>query len=293
MAKERYIPAAGAVVLRTGADGAEVCVVHRPRYDDWSLPKGKERPGESGPEAAVREVREETGLDVRLDVRLDSQRYRVPGGDKQVFWWRAAVLAEHPRTPDREIDQVAWWPVARAREGLTHADDVRRLEQALALPPTTTVVLVRHAKAMDRSNWTLVDAVRPLTRRGRQQAEDLVPMLTAFGVRRLLSSSSTRCVATLTPYARAHGLDLGRSSRLSEEEGSEDPDGVRVVVEELVEHAVATGEPVAVCGHRPVIPHMQHALGLPARHMATAEMVVLHLGPDGDALGQERHRPSS
>ncbi|SDE70123.1 NUDIX hydrolase [Auraticoccus monumenti] len=293
MAKERYIPAAGAVVLRPGADGPEVCVVHRPRYDDWSLPKGKERPGESGPEAAVREVREETGLDVRLDVRLDSQRYAVPGGDKQVFWWRAGVLAEHPWTPDREIDQVAWWSVPRARHELTHADDVHRVEQALALPPTTAVVLVRHAKAMDRSNWTLVDAVRPLTRRGRQQAQDLVPLLGAFGVRRLLSSSSTRCVATLTPYARAHGLDLGRSSRLSEEEGSEDPDGVRSVVEELLEIALATGQPAAVCGHRPVIPHMQHALGLPSRHMATAEMVVLHVGPDGEALAVERHRPTS
>lgn len=291
MARLRYIPAAGAVVLREGAKGPEVAVVHRPRYDDWSLPKGKENPGEPGPVAAVREVREETGLEVRLDVPLDAQRYTTPAGLKHVFWWRASVVAEHPRPPDREVDAVHWWAVARARKRLTRAADVALLEQALALPPTTALVLVRHAKAMDRKNWTLVDAVRPLTRRGRQQARDLIPMLAAFGVRRLLSSSSTRCVSTLTPFALHAGLALERCSRLSEEEGTGDRDGVGEVVQALITQTRATREPSAVCGHRPVIPHMQEALGLPDRPMATAEMVVLHLDAAGDLLAQERHRP--
>ncbi|MVA77739.1 NUDIX domain-containing protein [Auraticoccus sp. F435] len=293
MAKKAIIPTSGAVVLRPGPDGPEVAVVHRPRYDDWSLPKGKELPGESGVVAAVREVREETGLDIRLDCRLDSQRYRVPAGEKLVSWWRAGVVGEHERRPDDEVDKVRWWDLHRARRRLTRRDDVRRVEQALALPPTTTVVLVRHAKAMQRSNWTLVDATRPLTGRGRQQAQDLVPMLAAFGVRRVLSSSSTRCVSTVRPYVEAAGVELLTSSRLSEEEGSEDADGVAQVVEEFVAAAVAAGEPAALCGHRPVIPHMQDALGLPHRGLATAEMVVLHLGPDGEPLAQERHRPRS
>ncbi len=293
MARPELIHAAGAVVLRHTPDGPQVAVVHRPRYDDWTLPKGKEEPGEPGIVAAVREVREETGLDVRLDVRLDSQRYRVPTGEKQVSWWRAQVVAEHERAPDREVDKVRWWDVARARQRLTQADDVRRLDQALVLPPTTTVVLVRHAKAMPRSSWILTDAIRPLTARGRQQAQDLVPMLAAFGVRRVLSSSSTRCVTTVRPYVEATGASLLRCSRLSEEEGAEDRTSVVGVVEDFLAEVLTTGEPAALCGHRPVIPHMQDALGLPHRGLATAEMVVLHLTAEGEPLARERHRPRS
>jgi 8-oxo-dGTP diphosphatase len=125
---EIQVRAAGGVVVRDGL----VLVVHRPRYDDWSLPKGKLEDGESWEEAALREVEEETGVGCRLVRELDDDHYADgKGRPKRVRWWLMEPVALDVREPDDEVDDVRWIPLEAAREMLSYAHD-RGLVAALA-----------------------------------------------------------------------------------------------------------------------------------------------------------------
>jgi 8-oxo-dGTP pyrophosphatase MutT (NUDIX family) len=119
------IEAAGGVVLRDGPDGPQVLVIHRVRYDDWSLPKGKLDPGESAEAAAVREVEEETGVTASLGLELPSVAYEVRGQPKRVRWFRMEPVAGDPaqRPGDAEVDRAAWWPVEVALGALSYEHD--------------------------------------------------------------------------------------------------------------------------------------------------------------------------
>jgi 8-oxo-(d)GTP phosphatase len=127
------IEAAGGVVLRDGPDGREVLVVHRVRYDDWSLPKGKLDAGESAERAAVREVAEETGVSATLGSELGTSHYEVGGRPKQVRWFRMQAIAGDPaeRPADAEVDRASWWPVDVALAGLTYEHERRLLRSTL------------------------------------------------------------------------------------------------------------------------------------------------------------------
>ena len=290
--KVRPILAAGAVVTRQHPTrGTEVVLIHRKRYDDWTLPKGKLEAGESLPACAVREVQEETGVTVRLGGPLDQVTYDRGGGLKRVDWWSGSVVSATPRAPDHEVDVVSWLPLKAALSRLTNEGDRFLVRQQMAQPVTTPLVVVRHAKAMDRKDWSRKDAARPINSRGRRQAELLVPMLGAYGVGSLVSSSSSRCVATLVPYARSRELTIERHDKLSEEEGADDPKGVDKVVRKIRDAAVSAGTPTALCVHRPVLPHVLDALELPPNTLVTGEFLVAHLGADGAVHAVERHRP--
>ena len=285
--------AGGAVVTRQHpVRGREVVIVHRKRYDDWTLPKGKVHAGESIPAAAVREVEEETGVRIRLGTPLDTIRYEVPkAGIKQVDYWAGTMLSSVRRAPDAEVDVVSWLPIRAALARLTYAHDHFLLEQFLEQPPTTPLILVRHGKAMARSDWSKKDCARPLASRGRTQAKKLVPMLDAYGVTRLIASTSTRCVATLQPYADSRKLSLEQHAQLTEENGADDPRGVRKTIQAVRQVALSSGEPTAICFHRPVLPHILAALDMAPMELATAEFVVAHLTARGDVHAIERHRP--
>jgi 8-oxo-dGTP diphosphatase len=108
--------AAGGLLWRDG----RLAVVHRPRYDDWSLPKGKLEPGELLPETAVREVEEETGFEVRREGFAGRYQYEVAAGPKTVFVWRMHAVAERGR-PHDEVDELAWLRVDEALDRLTYA----------------------------------------------------------------------------------------------------------------------------------------------------------------------------
>ena len=289
------ILAGGAVVSRVHPlRGTEVLLIHRKRYDDWTLPKGKVEPGESLPACAVREVFEETGVTVRLAAPLDTIRYEAgKAGPKKVDWWGGIPVREVPRSPDDEVDMVSWLPLRAALTRLTYAHDHFLVEQHLDQPPTTPLILVRHAKAMDRKDWSRKDAARPINSRGRRQAQLLIPMLAAYGVARLVSSTSTRCLKTLLPYAHRQELPIDSYAQLSEEVGADDAKGVAKLITRIRTGTLETGTPTAICVHRPVLPHILETLEMAPATLTTGEFLVAHLTADGEVHAIERHRPQA
>lgn len=116
---DEEIRAAGGVVVRDG----RIAVVHRPRYDDWSLPKGKLDPGESWEQAALREIEEETGLRCRLEDELAPAHYLARGRRKTVRYWRMAVVEDAGLVPDDEVDELRWVTPGEAVAMLSYDHD--------------------------------------------------------------------------------------------------------------------------------------------------------------------------
>lgn len=264
--------AAGAVVTRKGGD---VLLVHRPKYDDWSFPKGKLDPGEHTVTAAVREVAEETGLDVRLGPALSPQRYRMSNGRwKSVDYWTARVVGKDDVSgyrPNAEIDDVEWVPWKDAVRRLTYPYDRDTLAEARPLRRRTrALVVLRHGKARSRSAWKKDDRLRPLVKLGESQAQRLVPLLAAFDVTVAHSSSSLRCVQTVTPYAEVTGWPVKLYDELSEEGAT--VEGVVDVVDALLDG----GESAVLCTHRPVLPTVLDALRVPDVKLEPGGMLVVH-----------------
>ena len=288
MTEPAPIVAAGAVVVRKGS---EVLLVHRPKYDDWSFPKGKLEPGEHPTAAAVREVAEETGLDVRLGPPLPAQEYLVrtgPPRPKLVHYWVARVVGDDDVStyePNAEIDDVAWVPLDRAADVLSYERDRALLTEARPLRKRTVpLVVLRHAKAVPRRDWDGDETKRPLTREGQEQAERLVPLLDAYGVRRAVSSSSRRCWTTLAPYADFAALSIEVTRALSEEKAA--PGKVQRRVDRLLD----SDEPAVVCTHRPVLPYLWEALEVRPTMLAAAAMLVVH-HRRGSIVAVEHHSP--
>jgi 8-oxo-dGTP diphosphatase len=129
---DEVVRAAGGVVLRGERALTEVLLVHRPRYDDWSLPKGKLHAGEDDVEAAVREVREETGIACRPDGEIGRTRYVDPRGrDKEVVYFRMSAERDEGFAPNNEVDDVRWVPVDDAPAVLTWSRDAEIVRAAM------------------------------------------------------------------------------------------------------------------------------------------------------------------
>ncbi len=290
--RPRHVTAAGTVVIRTTAKGKrQVLLVHRPAYGDWSLPKGKTNPDEYLAACAVRETLEESGVTARLGVPVERISYPVSAGMKSVSYWKAEVVASKRHKANSEVDAVKWLSIPDAVATVSYPDEVPLIQQAADLPHTTPVLVVRHAKAMLRKFWTGRDQARPLDSRGRRQADLLVPLLQAYGVTRAASSTSARCRQTFKPFAKAAHLDIEGWTTLSEEQGKDHPAAVATLIRRLAAEAVATGTPTAVCGHRPVLPAMLEALGVPPRPLQPGAVLVAHLDADGSTVAIEFHKP--
>jgi 8-oxo-dGTP diphosphatase len=243
-----------------GAGGIQVALVHRPRYDDWSLPKGKLEPGESVPAAAVREVGEETGYDAVLGVRLGESRYRAPQGAKVAYYW-AARAGAGAFEPNDEVDELRWLTPGSALTLLSYDRDREVLDRFRGLgSPPTPLLLVRHAKAGSRQEWDEDDDLRPLTPKGLAQADDLVGLLGLFGPRRASAAPPVRCPQTIRPLASRLGLAVDEEPLLGEEHYWENP---RAGVARFV--ALAGGPEVrVVCSQGGVIPDLVRRLaGVP------------------------------
>lgn len=255
--------AAGALVWRLKNDKLQVLVVHRPRYDDWSFPKGKAEPGESMVLTAIREVAEETGRQIVLGRYLGKARRRlVSGRKKRTLYWAAQVLPEAgpgeglraavKPASKREIDKVRWWKVEKAARKLTHADDKRLLARLVdwyesGQLQVHSLVLVRHAKAVSRATWGYginSEITRPLVMgRGQAQARDVAALLSAYGVGELVSSPWKRCVDTLAPYAHGCGLDLRSDEAFTEVSALMAPELMQASFRDLLERGSALAGP--------------------------------------------------
>lgn len=258
---KRVIRAAGVVLTRGVGKDLEVAVIHRRRRRDWSLPKGKFEPGENAIEAAVRETLEETGYTPFLDVPLPTQHYQVDGTPKTVEYWRASVRTGE-FIDNKEVDRLRWLRPAAAAEAMTYPRDSALIHLATRTPPTIPFVLIRHTSAEKRVDWAQrtgldrSDPGRGLLERGEWEARRLIPMLKAFGVRHLHSSTAERCLATLRPAAAALGVGIRLEPAISEDEFAVDPGPGLARTLEMVNQPW----PSALCSHRPVIPHQLDAL---------------------------------
>lgn len=209
----RSMLAAGAVLWRgdlSDLDSVEVAVIHRPSYDDWSLAKGKLDPGESLPTTAAREILEETGFEIRLGKLLGKVTYPVLNRTKVVYYWTGEVL-DGEFTPNDEVDELRWLPIAEARALLSYEVDrlvLDKAEKRFRLPATSRVLYIRHGRAHQRRNWGGDDALRPLDKKGRRQAEMLVPMLLPYKPVAVYSAEPERCQSTASPLADELGLEI-------------------------------------------------------------------------------------
>lgn len=246
--------AAGAVVWQLSPAGdVEVALVHRPRYDDWSLPKGKPHSGEALPLTAVREVAEETGHTVALGPRLGSTRYLVPAGEKVAHYWAARPTGGSFR-PGEEVDELRWLPPVKASDLLSYEHDQTLLAGFdSAIDVTHTVLLVRHGEAGERQAWQGDQDRRPLTAAGLRQAEALRALLPLFGAQRVYSAPPLRCRQSIDGLAADLGVPIIEEPRLSEDGYLADP---AAGLDRLMEIATEPGGPAVVCSQGGVIPDL-------------------------------------
>lgn len=283
---QRQIEAAGGALWRpaVGGAGVEVALVHRPKYGDWSLPKGKLAPDEHPLLGALREVEEETGIRALPGRPLGEISYPKDGVPKRVRYW-ALRAGEGEFLPTREVDQLMWLP---PREGQVHLSPNRDrsilAEFARDVEPTVPLLLIRHASAGNRQDWAGADRDRPLDERGAAQAERLVPVLAAYGVQQIFSADVLRCLETVAPYAARRRLTVQSEPLFSEPGFAAHPERAADRLEEIMK----TGVPTAVCSQRAAMPDLlaqmcqRRGTTVPGdRSTRRGGWWVLHLACDG------------
>lgn len=236
------VHAAGGVVTRWRKDKLRTLLVHRPRYDDWSLPKGKvDADDDHLAETALREVEEETGVTARLGPHVGTAEYKDRSGrSKRVQWWAMEAVAEVPKKPCDEVDRIKWVKASKLRKKLTYGTDRRVIDGFEE--HRRSLLVVRHGHAGKRGSHE-PDHKRPLSAKGRAQAEGLVEQLAAHDIDTIVTSPYTRCRDSVAPLAADRGLRVVADKRLAE--GADIAD-VLGLLEELPTSAV-------LCTHGDVV----------------------------------------
>jgi 8-oxo-(d)GTP phosphatase len=256
----QMIRAAGGILWRSPRRGTvEVALVHRPKYDDWSLPKGKLRRGEHPLVTACREVAEETGVHAVAGKRLDIEHYDTAAGPKAVEYW-AMQGPDAPFTPTAEVDRLAWLPPADARRRLDYHRDAYAIDALEVLADgdlaDAAVLLVRNGRTGPRTRWAGSEDDRPLDSKGEEQAEALRRTLPAFGPSRLLTAGGTRFADTMRPLGADLGLTVENEPTLGEHEYAAHSGRGLTRILEIAEMSGTT----AVCAAGAVIRHILAAL---------------------------------
>ncbi|MDE0547145.1 NUDIX domain-containing protein [Microbacterium sp. C7(2022)] len=308
---ETAVYAAGGVVWRVVEDVLYVLLIHRTKYRDVTLPKGKVDPGETLAETAVREIFEETGIKTALGVPVGLSRYRLPSKrQKIVHYWSAeatdAAVRASAFVPNKEIAAIEWVTAKKARKRLSYPVDLEILDNFLTLVEegvlhTFPLIVLRHAKAVSRSDWDGSDEDRPLTDLGRQQARAVAGPLRAFGVEELHTSPAKRCAKTLAPLARVTGIEPRKTSHLSQDAWDKGKADVR----KIIGQRVRARTPAVLSSHRPVLPEILSEVALatgtlPGSYLASAATLepaafsVIHLSrtnPGSGIIAIETHVP--
>ncbi|MFZ4894688.1 NUDIX hydrolase [Plantibacter sp. Mn2098] len=303
--------AAGAVCWRLIDGKVSILVIHRTVYGDVTIPKGKVDPGESLPQTAVREIKEETGLSVFLGAPLGVSTYPLSSGrEKIVHYWSAEVTEQAVREstfiPNGEVAALEWVSIKRARTHLSYERDVEIVDAFAALldegvTETFALIALRHGKATQPSEWSGPDATRPLLPRGVKQAASIVPTLQAFGPRKIVTSTAVRCVSTVSPIAAATGIDPKRTDLISQDAYESGEADIRRIVGRRV-RALKTA---ILCSHGPVLPEILHEIALAtgtskgsyiesAASLETGAFSVVHLSrtnPSSGIIAIETHLP--
>lgn len=263
------VRAAGGVVWRpdpVGGPQPQIVLVHRPRHDDWSLPKGKVHPGEHPLAAAVREVFEETSARSVPQTRLPSVRYRdgVTGREKVVEYWSMRATRWSDRRPDHEVDEVRWVGPTDAARLLTYPQDRHVVRAFVGQPPVTGIVaLVRHALAGEARTWRGDDARRPLEPAGVADATAIAAVLAVIGPSRILSATVDRCLQTVAALSELVGVPVEPDARFDARSD------VTTAAEGLRSLAQRDG-PAVVCSQGELIPPLLGALAArPAEQFRT------------------------
>ena len=264
--------AAGVVCWREAGKDIEVLLVHREQYDDWGFPKGKQDKGELLQETAVREVEEEAGIKIRLGRKLDVIHYKVgKGEDKYVSYWASKVphkiYSKSRFVPNKEIARVEWHDLKTASKMLSYSHDRELLQKLIEFHnagqlETRSLIVLRHAKATPRVDWTNGEATRPLLPEGEVQAQRLVQLLKSYGPKRLITSPWRRCHDTVKPYSKSCKRKLVKRSQITEFKSKKNPKQARQLMEDLFKDT----KNALVCTHRPALPEVlatvsQHAAG--------------------------------
>jgi 8-oxo-dGTP pyrophosphatase MutT (NUDIX family)/phosphohistidine phosphatase SixA len=303
--------AAGAVCWRYIDGKLMVLVIHRTRYGDVTIPKGKVDPGETLPQTAVREIKEETGLTVALGVPVGISSYPLASGrEKIVHYWAAEVsdkaVASSTFLPNGEVAALEWVSVKKARGYLSYPPDVEILENFQRLvddgvTSTFALIALRHGKATSPGSWDGPDATRPLTERGVRQAAEDALSLQAWHPRKIVTSPAVRCVATVAPLAAASGIVPKHAPGISQDSYEEGTASVR----EVVGKRVRSMKSAVLCSHGPVLPEILReialatgtAMGSYVRESAALEtggFSVVHLSatnPSSGIIAIETHSP--
>lgn len=280
------ILAAGGVLWREGKKGSvEVAIVHRPRYDDWSLPKGKQDPGESPIACAYREIMEETGLNIQLGQYIGEIEYFTIDGAKKVHYWIAKALnGDKTFRPNSEVDELIWLDLDRASARLTRETDIEILAKFAEMEfDATPLILLRHAKALARKEWQSGDEDRPLDYLGQMQSKRMLSIYQVFGLQQIHTSDAVRCYDTIIAMAKALGLEPKVTNQLSEYVFEKNKDKALDYVKDLVEKVAKSGSPTLLCSHNPILPRMLEKItkksdvDLPAEKLQPGDAWVVFL----------------
>jgi len=252
------ILAAGAVLWRKSEKKKiEVLIIHRPKYDDWTFPKGKAEIGEPLIACAYREVLEETNIETAFGPYLGEVEYLTNDGKKKVSFWSAKVIKEKDFKPNTEVDQLKWVEVTKVKELLTLDTDRKILEQFLQIEPDTKpLILLRHAKAVTRDEWQGEDDDRPLDSYGQNQAKRLLAMYQVFNLEQIHSSDAVRCYDTVVAIAKGLNIKLEVTGKLSESTFKKDKEKAFDYAKDLMK----LNESVLLCSHNPILPKMLNKL---------------------------------
>ena len=254
------ISAAGGVVWRRDEDDEiEIALVHRPKYQDWSLPKGKVEGKESLIACAAREIMEETGFEVRFGPFLGQTSYQTSEGNKQVSYWSARFLGLMGTRNIEEIDEITWVSFTEIEKFNLRDTDQEIIARFREVEiDTEPLVMLRHAQAIPRSEWYGEDSDRPLATHGEQQSKRLIPNLVPYGVEEIHTSSAVRCYETITPFARALNSHYFFSEDLSEDSYKRHPDKTHKYLQKLL----TNNHPTLLCSHNPILPRLLEELAV-------------------------------